>query len=96
MPSGRPRAALKAWDVYVNDFIGMVQLNHRHLLHVKRVLIHALDHVFRKLDKEDWPHRQEPASVKKMKKGDTTWATRKVILGWTIGTLAMTVELPPH
>jgi hypothetical protein len=95
-PSGRPRAALKSWDVYVDDFIGMVQGNHKHRRHVKRVLLHALDRVFHKLDKEDGHHRQEPASVKKMKKGDATWATRKIILGWTVDTLAMTVELPPH
>jgi hypothetical protein len=31
-----------------------------------------------------------------MKKGDATWATRKNIMGWTVDTLAMTVELPPH
>jgi hypothetical protein len=95
-PSVRPRAALKSWGVYVNDFIGMVQVNHKHRRHVKIVLIHALDRVFCKLDKEDGPHHQEPASVKKMKKGDAAWATRKIILGWTVDTLAMTVELPPH
>jgi hypothetical protein len=95
-PSGRPRAALKSWDVYVDDFIGMVQGNHKHRRHVKRFLLHALDRVFRKLDKKDGPHCQEPASIKKMKKGDATWATRKIILGLTIDTLAMTVELPPH
>jgi hypothetical protein len=82
-PSGLPRATLKAWDVYVNYLIVMVQGNHRHRRRVKRVLLHALDRVFRKLDKEDGPHRQESALVKKMKKGNTTWATRKVILGWT-------------
>jgi hypothetical protein len=95
-PSDRPCAALKSWDVYVDDFIGMIQGNHKHRRHVKRVLIHALDSVFRKLDKKDGPHCQEPSSIKKMKKGDATWATRKIILGWTVDTLAMTVELPPH
>jgi hypothetical protein len=66
--------------VYVDDFIGMVQGNQRHRRHVKRVLLHALDRVFHKFDKDDGPHRQELASVKNMKKGDTTWATCKVIL----------------
>jgi hypothetical protein len=82
--------------VLVDDFIGMVQGNHKHRQHVKRILLHALDSVFRKLDKKDGAHRQEPASIKKMRKGDAIWATRKVILGWTIDTLEMTVELPPH
>ena len=31
-----------------------------------------------------------------MLKGDATWATRKTILGWTIDTVAKTIELPPH
>jgi hypothetical protein len=31
-----------------------------------------------------------------MQKGDATWATRKDILGWTVDTLQITIELPPH
>jgi hypothetical protein len=49
-PSGRPCAALKSWDVYVDDFIDMVQGTHKPWRHVKRVLLHALDSVFRKLE----------------------------------------------
>jgi hypothetical protein len=82
--------------VYVDDFIGMVQGNRVHRQHVKRVLLHALDSVFRKLETTDNPHRQEPASIKKMLKGDATWSTRKNILGWVVDTITMTVELPPH
>jgi hypothetical protein len=82
--------------VYVDYFIGMVQGNRHHWQHVKRFLLHALDSVFRKLDTTDGPHRQEPASIKKMLKGDATWATRKTILGWVVDTINMTVELPQH
>jgi hypothetical protein len=42
------------------------------------------------------PHRQEPASVKKFRKGDGTFLIRKIVLGWLIDTLALTIELPPH
>jgi hypothetical protein len=38
----------------------------------------------------------QPASLKKMRKGDAAWATWKVILGWTIGTLAMKIEPAAH
>jgi hypothetical protein len=31
-----------------------------------------------------------------MLKGDTTWATRKVVLGWVLDMCAMTMQLPPH
>jgi hypothetical protein len=82
--------------VYVDDFIGMVQGNRVHRQHVKRVLLHALDSVFRKLETTDNPHHQEPASIKKILKGDATWSTRKNILGWVVDTINMTVELPPH
>ena len=39
---------------------------------------------------------RETVSVKKLKKGDGTWDTRKVILGWLIDTLRGTIELPNH
>jgi hypothetical protein len=76
-PAGRPSPPVKSWDVYVEDFIGMVQGNCVHMQHVKRVLLQALDSVFRKLETTDNPHRQEPALIKKMLKGDATWSTRK-------------------
>jgi hypothetical protein len=52
--------------------------------------------VLRKLDDLDNVHRQEPASIKKMLKGDATWATRKIVLGWLLDTVAMTVQLHSH
>ena len=55
-----------------------------------------MDKVFRPLDSDDNPHRQEPASVKKLLKGDGTWDTRKILLGWIIDTVNSTIELPPH
>jgi len=39
---------------------------------------------------------QEPASIKKLLKGDGTWTTRKVVLGWLIDTTRMTIQLPQH
>ena len=35
----------------------------------------------------DESHRQEAVSLKKLLKGDGSWATRKLILGWIIDTL---------
>jgi len=84
------------WDVYVDSFLGLCQGNHQRRLQVKRHLLNNLDSVFRRLEASDSTHRQEPASVKKMLKGDATWATRKVMLGWIIDTITMTLELPPH
>jgi hypothetical protein len=50
----------------------------------------------RPLDSADSSFRQEPASVKKMGKGDATWATLKTIIGWILNTLDNTISLLPH
>ena len=58
---------LRYWDIYVDDFCGLVQGNIWTRRWVKRVLLRSLDRVFRPLDKHDNKFRQEPASIKKMK-----------------------------
>ena len=92
----RKKRPVQYWDVYVDDFCGLAQGNKWKRRTVKRALLHALDKVFRPLEKSDGLHRQEPASLKKLLKGDATWDTRKVILGWLIDTVRGTIELPPH
>ena len=84
------------WDVYVDDFLGLVQGGTHRRKIAKRALLHSLDRVFRPLEPLDNPHRQEPASIKKLLKGNATWTTRKIMLGWLIDTVAGTIELPPH
>ena len=64
------RCPIKYWDIYVDDFCGLVQGNQWTRRLVKRILFQALDKVFRPLDEEDTQFRQEPASVKKLNKGD--------------------------
>jgi hypothetical protein len=83
-------------DLYMDDFISLVQGNTKRRTQVKRSLLHSLDEVFRALSPGDNPNRQEPTSVKKLLKGDGRWATRKVVLGWVLDTVAKTIELPPH
>jgi hypothetical protein len=90
------RRPVAAHDVYVDDFLSLVQGVKRRRLQVKRSLLHALDSVFRGLDTSDGPHRQEPASVKKLLKGDGTWTTVKLVLGWLIDTVRKTIQFPPH
>jgi hypothetical protein len=90
------RQPLQQWDVYVDDFIGVVQGNLKRRQRVKRALLHALDKVFRKVDEFDNPHRQEPASLKKLLKGDATWSTQKSVLGWVLNAVEKTIELPVH
>jgi hypothetical protein len=87
---------LSRFDVFVDDFIGMGQGTTKQLNNLRRILFHTLDEVFRPLDSADRPSRKEPASTKKLAQGDAHWTTRKVILGWIVDTLQMTIELPQH
>jgi hypothetical protein len=93
---GRPQPPVKLWDLCVDNFIGMVQRSWRQRRHVKRVLLHTLDKIIWPLDQQDYEHHQEPASVKKIQKGNAMWATRKIILGWILDTIQLTAELPAH
>ena len=95
-PSDPLEDPLTYWDIYVDDFLGLCQGNAETRQLVKRILFQSLDKVFRPVDAADTPFRQEPASLKKLRKGDARWATIKVILGWLVDTVAKTITLPEH
>ncbi|KAL3810349.1 hypothetical protein ACHAXA_003078 [Cyclostephanos tholiformis] len=86
-------------DVFVDDFVGIAQdapdssSNRRR---VRRILLHAVDDVFRPLKPNDSPTRQEPVSLSKLQKGDCSWSTMKSVLGWIIDTSTLTIHLPSH
>ena len=65
-------------DIFVDDFLGITQGNKARREEVKRVLLHSLDYVLRPLSPTDLTTRQDPASMKKMKLGNSTWATQKI------------------
>jgi hypothetical protein len=80
LPRGeRPRGAahnrtlLALWDMYVDGFMGLVQVGARTRSRVKCALLHTLDTVLHPLDSEDSVHRQEPASINNMEKGESAW-----------------------
>ena len=92
-----PTSTLQGYvDVFVDDFLVLAQGSPDHLEQVRSTLMHAVDLVFRPLDEKDSPTRSEPISVKKLKKGDCTWDTCKVVLGWLLDTIAQTIQLPLH
>ena len=82
-------------DVYVDDFLLMAHTHHQRR-EVLRAALHSIDSVLRPLSPTDPAHRKEPASVKKMAKGDAAWSTRKRVIDWDIDTEASTLSLPPH
>ncbi|KAI2501774.1 hypothetical protein MHU86_12694 [Fragilaria crotonensis] len=94
-PATARAAPVARVDVYVDDFLLMAQTEPQKR-NVLRNTLQAIDDVFRPLEPADPLHCKEPASVKKMLKGDACWSTRKRILGWDFDTRANTMQLPQH
>jgi hypothetical protein len=82
-------------DVFVDDFIAICQ-GENNKSHVRQTLLHAVDSIFRPTDFKDSTFRREPVSIKKLRQGDVSWNTIKLVLGWIINTSTMTIQLPPH
>ena len=93
----RPKAKLLLYvDIFVDDFLGLAQgLRHRRC-HVRCTLFHALDKVFRPLDRQDNKQRKEVLSTKKLEAGYCLWSTCQTTLGWIVDSVNMTIALPPH
>ena len=62
---------------------------------LQRNLLHAVNQVLATPD-ETVETRLEAISLKKLLKGEGSWNTRKVILGWIVDTVRQTIELPAH
>jgi len=92
----RRKGPLKKIDCYVDDLVALAQGSNRRLRRLRRVLFHCIDMVFRAPDEWDDEWKMDPISVKKLLKGDGSWETTKVVLGWLVDTVAGTIELPPH
>lgn len=93
---GAYASLLQYVDVFVDDFMALSQGSASDTSYVRRVLLHSIDAVFRPLKPGDHPGRIEPVSIKKLHKGDGSWATTKIVLGWLVDTIAQTVALPQH
>ena len=92
----RNKGPLGAVDAYVDDFILLAQGGKRRRRRLRRILFHCVDRVFRPPDVADDEWKKDPNSVKKLRKGDGSFTTVKVVLGWLLDTVAGTIELPPH
>jgi hypothetical protein len=82
-------------DVFVDDFLQLCQGGTRRLKSLRTHLLHSIDQVLARPEADE-PHRNEAVSLKKLLKGDSSWNTRKLILGWIVDTIRQTIELPPH
>ena len=94
-PSNLPhKGPLGHTDVFVDDFIQIGQGGTKRMRTLRNHLLAAVDNVLAQPQPGDnW---NETMSLKKLLKGDGSWSTRKVILGWIIDTVRQTIKLPPH
>jgi hypothetical protein len=80
-PSQRMRTTpVGTIDVFVDDFLGLAQGTAERRRHITRVLLHTIDEVLQPADPSR-PFQKEPASIKKLRKGDGNWDTQKTLLG---------------
>ena len=94
LDTGPIRPSLAYVDVYVDDFCKLAQ-GEENCQRTRRATYHAIDAVFRPNDDKD-VNRRQPISVKKLLKGDDSWSSQKVILGWLIDAIANSLALPAH
>ena len=90
------KGALAYSDIFVDNFLCTTQGNKARQEEVKCDLLHLLDNVLRPLLPMGLPTRQDPASLKNMKQGDSTWAMQNIMLGWVIDSVHGTIHLPQH
>ena len=95
-PTGRRLPPLAYADVYMDDELAVAQGSALRRQQVRQACLHSVDQVLRPLQASDRAMRKEPVSIKKLKKGDAYWATRKSMLGWLLDTRQGTIHLPEH
>ena len=79
-------------DVFVDNFIGIMQGSQCQCKNVRHCIMHAVDNVFSQPDLVTM-QRKEAVSEKKLLKGEGGWSQCKEILGWILDTSQGTFKL---
>jgi hypothetical protein len=87
---------LTLWDVYVDDFLGLIQCWWRTKVWVKCDLLHSLDSILRPLDAQDPPINRNRLLSRKWPRVKSACTTINIILGWILNTSDNTISLPAH
>ena len=86
----------KLLEVFVDDFIGLIQCTDETILrHHSRALLHGIHSIFPPTSVTGHDG-DDPISEKKLDQGEGIWAVRKEILGWIFDGIHRTIELPPE
>ena len=86
------QSCIDYFDVYVGDFITLHQGMLAMCLVSTQKLFHCIDTFFCPNDTDDRV-RQEPNSIKKLRRGDAWFTYVKTILGWVIKSITNTIHL---
>ena len=89
------RCLLAATDVFIDNFLGLAHLSSKSR-RISQILMHAIDKILRPLDASNSPFRRQVILLKELIKEDYFWHTSKIILGWVLDMIYMTVSLPQH
>jgi hypothetical protein len=90
------KAPVQIHNIYVDDFMSVVQGSARKQKHHRRALLHSLDKRFRPLDAHDPAICNDVPSLKKFAKGDACYTSRKILLGWIVDSVLEILALPAH
>jgi hypothetical protein len=94
-PSNMPfKKPVGTTGVFMDDYIQVGQGGPTRMRKLRRHLLEAVDRVLAQPGAES--HRNKAISLKKLRTGDGSWTTRKVVLGWILDTIRQTMELPAH
>ena len=81
-------------DVYIDYFIYLSQGGTAYRRRIHYHIFHTIVRVFR-TNAPGKNTRQDPNSIKKLKKGNAAWISFNRVLGWLINTLNLSVLLSP-
>ncbi len=88
-----PHKLKKLLEVYVDDFVGLIQApNLEQLQWFTRAILHGIHSIFPPQD--DQNIMEEPIAIKKLKQGEGCWNTQKEILGWLFNGITRCISLP--
>ena len=86
---------LQLLEVYIDDFIGMIQSTDKEqLLKFTRAILQGITEIFPPPE-ETGSVMGPPISPKKLEE-EGPWEARKEILGWLLDGIARTIQLPPE
>ena len=95
LPSEQRATANANVDVYLDDFISVVQRGPKERRQMLRHLFHQINRVLRP-NEEGYTNCKDPIPLKKLGQVNGAWSTRKTVLRWDLETISHLLRLPPR